>query len=80
MRRRLRLVSALEFRCCRVIPLAAEKLTLESSIERICITMRDDLSPRSHRAVLLQVTHFIRDCKDRGYRSRAGQMEKRVGL
>ena len=61
--------SALEFRCCRVIPLRNQKLT---SGERIsCITRHDDFSPKSHRVVSLQVAPFLRDCNLR----RAGQTE-----
>ena len=36
---------------------------------------RKRFSPRSHRAVLLRVAPFLRHCKGRGYRLRAGQME-----
>ena len=50
VRRRFPLVSALEFRYCRVFPLANRKLTFDERIS--CITMHDDFSPRSHRAVL----------------------------
>ena len=38
----------------------------------------DDFSPRSHRAVSLQVAPFLRDCKGRGYRRRADQKEKEL--
>ena len=50
VRRRFPLVSALEFRYCRVFPLANRKLTFDERVS--CITMHDDFSPRSHRAVL----------------------------
>ena len=71
------LVRALEFRCCREIPLVNQKLTFYERMS--CITRYDDCSPRSHRAVLLQVAPFLRDCKGRGYRCdrRAGQTERK---
>ena len=58
------LVSALEFRCCRVIPLTNQKLTFDEKIS--FITRYDDFSLRSHRAVSLQVAPFLRDWKGRG--------------
>ena len=70
MRRRFPLVNALEFRCYTVIPLANQKLNFDDRIS--CFTRHDDFSPRSHRAVSLQVAPFLRDCKGRGYRRRAG--------
>ena len=66
-------VSALEFRCCRVLPLTNQKRTFDERIS--CITRHDDFSPRSHRAVSLQVATFSRECKDRGSRRRAGLTE-----
>ena len=47
------MVSALEFRCCGVIPLVNHKLTFDERIG--CITRQDGFSPRSHRAVSLKV-------------------------
>ena len=70
MRRRFPLENALEFRCYTVIPLANQKLNFDDRIS--CFTRHDDFSPRSHRAVSLQVAPFLRDCKGRGYRRRAG--------
>ena len=66
-------VSALEFRCCRVIPLRNQKRTFDERIS--CITRHNDFSPRSHRAVSLQVAPFPRECKNRGSRRRAGLTE-----
>ena len=69
--------SALEFRCCREIPLVSQKLTF---YERISfITWHSYFSPRGHRAVSLQVVPFLRECKGRGYRRdrRAGQTERK---
>ena len=37
---------ALEFRCCRMIPLANHKLTFDERIG--CVTRHDDFVPRSH--------------------------------
>ena len=65
------LVNAPEFRCCRVISLANQKLTFDEII--ICTTKHDDFSPRSDRAVSLQTAPFLRDCKGRGHRRRTGQ-------
>lgn len=63
------LVSALEYRCCREISQASQKLTFDGSIERIsCITKHDDFAPMSHRAVLLQVAPLLKDQNGRGYR------------
>ena len=45
------LVNAPEFRCCRVISLANQKLTFDEIIS--CITRHDDFSPKSDRAVSL---------------------------
>ena len=66
-------VSAQEFSCCREIPLANPKLTFEERIG--CITRHGDFSPRSHRALSLQVAPFLR-----GYRRdrRAGQTERKT--
>ena len=71
-------VSALEFRCCREIPLVNQKLTFYERIS--CIRRHDGFSPRSYRAVSLQVAPFARDCKDRGYGRdrRAGQTERKT--
>ena len=66
-------VSALEFRCCRVIPLRNQKRTFDERIS--CITRHNDFSPRSHWAVSLQVAPFPRECKNRGSRRRAGLTE-----
>ena len=66
-------VSALEFRCCRVIPLRNQKRTFDERIS--CITRHNDFSPRSHRAVSLQVAPFPRECKNRVSRRRAGLTE-----
>ena len=65
------LVNTPEFRCCRVISLANQKLTFDEIIS--CITSHDDFSPRSDRAVSLQTAPFLRDCKGRGRRRRTGQ-------
>ena len=65
------LVNAPEFRCCRVISLANQKLTFDEII--ICTTRHDIFSPRSDRAVSLQLAPFHRDCKGRGRRRRTGQ-------
>ena len=65
------MVSALGFRCCRVISLANQKLTFDCSIERIRWITCDNFSPKSHRSVLLQVAPFLRHCKSGGYRRRA---------
>ena len=46
MRRKFPSVSALEFRCCREIPLVNQKLTFDERIS--CITRHDDL----HRDVI----------------------------
>ena len=62
-----------EFRCCREIPLANQKLTCNKRVS--CITRHDDFSPRRCRAVSLRVAPFLRDCKGRGYRRRASQTE-----
>ena len=62
------MVSALEFRCCKVIPLVNHMITFDERIG--CITRQDGFSPRSHRAVSLKVALFLRDCKARGYRRR----------
>ena len=71
-------VSALEFRCCREIPLVNQELTFYERIS--CIRRHDGFSPRSYRAVSLQVAPFARDCKDRGYGRdrRAGQTERKT--
>ena len=78
MRQRFPSVSALEFRWRREIPSVNQKLTFDERIG--CITRHDDFSPRSHRAVSLQVVPFLRDCTGRGYRSdrRAGQTERKT--
>ena len=78
VRRRFSSVSALEFRCCREIPLVNQKLTFYEIIS--CIRRHDGFSPRSYRAVSLQVASFARDCKDRGYGRdrRAGQTERKT--
>ena len=51
---------ALEFRCCRMIPLANHKLAFDERIGSV--TRHDDFVPRSHRAVSLQVAPFFKDC------------------
>ena len=66
-------VNALEFRCCRIIPQRNQRRTFDKRIS--CITRHDDFSPRSHRAVSLQVATFPRECKDRGSRRRTGLTE-----
>ena len=63
----------LEFRCCRVILLANQKLTFDERIS--CITRHDNFSPRSHRSISLQVAPFLIDCLGRGDRRRSGQTE-----
>ena len=57
-------------RFSRAIPSVNQKRTFDERIS--CIRRHDDFSPRSHRAVSLQVAPFLRDCKGRGYRRRAG--------
>ena len=59
---------SLLFRCCREIPSVNQKLTFDKRIS--CTTRPDDLSPRSHPNVSLQVAPFLKDCKGRGYRLR----------
>ena len=78
VRRRFSSVSALEFRCCREIPLVNQELTFYERIS--CIRRHDGFSLRSYRAVSLQVAPFARDCKDRGYGRdrRAGQTERKT--
>ena len=67
-------------RCSRVSLLSSNshskpKRTFDERIS--CITRHDDFSPRSHRAVSMQVALFPGECKDRGYRCRAGQTENK---
>ncbi len=70
------LSDALEYRCCREIEQASQKLMFDGSIERIsCITKHDDFSSMTNRSVLLQVAPLLRDRNGRGYRRRAGQSE-----
>ena len=78
MRRKFPSVVALEFRCSREIPLVNQKLTFDEKIS--CIMRHDDFSPRSQRAVSLQVAPFLRDCNGRGYlRDRqAGKTERKT--
>ena len=64
---------SVEFRCCRVISFANQKLTFDERISRI--TRHDDFSLRSDRVVSLQVARFLRDFTGRSYRRRAGQTE-----
>ena len=80
----LRMGSCVRF-CChnilflRTFPLVSALLANQKLIfdERIsCITRHDDFSPKSDRTVSLQVAPFLGDCKGKGYRRRAGQMEK----
>ena len=54
------------------------QLTFDERIS--CITRNDDFLPRSHRAISLQVTPLLRDCKGRGYRHgrRANQTERKT--
>ena len=74
-------MSALEYRCCREISQASQKLTFDRSIERIsCITKHDDFAPMSHRAVLLQVAPLLKDQNGRGYRRQSGQTEMHIDL
>ena len=69
------LSGALEYRCCREIAQASQKLTFDGSIERVsCITNHDDFS-MTNRSVLLQVGPLLRDKNGRGYRRRDGQTE-----
>ena len=70
------MVSALEFRSCRIIPLVNHKLTFDERIG--CITRQDGFSPRSHRTVSLKVALFLRDCKARGYRRRGAVQTENV--
>lgn len=70
------LSGALEYRCCREIAQASQKLTFDGSIERVsCITNHDDFSSMTNRSVLLQVGPLLRDKNGRGYRRRDGQTE-----
>ena len=50
------LLSVLDFRCLRMIPLANHKLTFDERIG--CITRHDDFVPRSHRAVFTASLSF----------------------
>ena len=77
MRQRFPLVSALEFRYRRMIPLANHKLTFDERIGYI--TRHDDFVLRSHRAVSPQVAPFLKDYKGWGCRRRAGQTENELG-
>ena len=52
-------------RFSKVIPLVNQKRTFDERIR--CITRHDDISPRSQRAVSLQVAPFPREYKGRGY-------------
>ena len=74
-RRRFPAVSVIEFRRFREIPMVNQKLIFDEIIS--CITGHDDFSIRGYRAVSLQVSPFLRDCKGRSYRRdrRAGQTE-----
>ena len=70
------LSGALEYRCCREIPPASQRLMFDGTIERVsCITKDDDFSSMSNRSVLLQVAPLLRDRCGRGYRRRGGQTE-----
>ena len=68
------LSDALEYRCCREIVQASQKLMFDGSIERIsCITKHDDFAAMTNRSVLLQVAPLLRDRNGKGYRQRSGQ-------
>lgn len=70
------LCDALEYRCCREIPPASQKLMFDGTIERAtCITKHDDFSSMNNQSVLHQVAPLLRDRGGRGYRRRVGQTE-----
>lgn len=70
------LTDAVEYRCCREIAQARQKLMFDGSIERIsCITKHDDFSAMTNRSVLTQVAPLLRDRNGRGYRRRDGQTQ-----
>ena len=67
------LVGAREFRCCREIGEAMEKLTFDGSIERIsCVTLHEDFAALTNETVLVQVGPLLRDKPGRSYRRRLG--------
>ena len=71
-----KLTDAVEYRCCREIAQAGQKLMFDGSIERIsCITKHDDFSAMTNRSVLTQVAPLLRDRNGRGYRRRDGQTQ-----
>ncbi|XP_015774327.1 PREDICTED: uncharacterized protein LOC107352513 [Acropora digitifera] len=70
------LTDAVEYRCCREIAQASQKLMFDGSIERItCITQHEDYSAMTNRSVLSQVAPLLRDRNGRGYRRRDGQTQ-----
>ena len=70
------LSDALEYRCCREIAQANQKLTFDGSIEHVkCITKHGDFPAMTNRSVLLQVAPLLRDKNGKGYRRRGGQTE-----
>ncbi|XP_044180991.1 uncharacterized protein LOC122962142 [Acropora millepora] len=70
------LTDAVEYRCCREIAQASQKLMFDGSIERIsCITQHEDYSAMTNRSVLSQVAPLLRDRNRRGYRRRDGQTQ-----
>ncbi|XP_044183456.1 uncharacterized protein LOC122964071 [Acropora millepora] len=70
------LTDAVEYRCCREITQASQKLMFDGSIERIsCITQHEDYSAMTNRSVLSQVAPLLRDRNGRGYRRRDGQTQ-----
>ena len=69
------LSGALEFRCCRDITQASQKLTFDGRIERVaCITNHNNFS-MTNRSVLSQVGPLLRDKNRRGYCRHDGQTE-----
>lgn len=56
------LTDAVEYRCCREIAQASQKLMFDGSIERIsCITQHEDYSAMTNRSVLSQLAPLLRD-------------------
>ena len=74
----LRMGSCVRFCCNNILFLLAKwkpKANFLQKNQLYSSTGDDDFSPTSHQAVSLQVAPFLRDCKGRGYRRRAGQTE-----
>lgn len=68
------LEGALEYRCCKEIGPALQKMTFDGSIEKIsCITQHAKFGPLVHEAVLENVGPLLRDRNGRAYRRQASQ-------